>query len=92
MANSDWASEAFGPVDKSTWARRDLRTEPERRSVTHEDNGFVWGPAEKLLELVHVAARCEHIADHPTTTNAGTRAVLHDIARSIRDALGTNVD
>lgn len=62
MANSAWANEAFGTVDKSQWVsrvavaneRRNLK-EDRRKTVTHEDDGSVWGPTEQLGRLLQVA-------------------------------------
>lgn len=99
MANSDWASEAFGTIDKSTWTSkvavaRERRTADRR--VTHDDNGFVWGPSELLIQLGATARRIDNIVS-VLDRNAGNlnpgqygqaASVLSECADTIRRALG----
>jgi len=101
MANSDWAREAFKDApSKSTWATpspvataHERRSNTERRTVTHEENGHVWGPPEQLLKLVSVCNVLEAVAhgadgyDRPHLA-----ACLRDQATEIKRVLGISVE
>jgi hypothetical protein len=72
--------EAFAELDRRT---------AERRQVTHEDNGAVWGPGDQLLKLVSVCNVLDAVAagadgyDRPHLAQC-----LRDQAKEIRQALG----
>lgn len=51
MANSDWASEAFGTIDKSKWVS-DVAVAQQRRAITRLDVDDLIEEAEFVLRVI----------------------------------------
>lgn len=96
MANSNWANEAVGTIDKSSWTSRVpvAHERRETRTVTHERAG-VHGATEALLRIASAADVLDDIArDLPRKRASEVYSVqreLHALATEIRLGLGIEV-
>ncbi len=77
MATNNWAYQTVN------------RRQAERRQVTHEENGAIWGPPQLLLRLVGVSEGLRTMARH-AEERGGVHVpdALRNYANDIRVALG----